>query len=158
MPTSLTFPPFATDPDAVDPADVPHHTLPTGARIPALGLGTFGSDRYANDEIARAVFDAATLGSRHFDCASVYGNEAEIGMALRAIQTGVPATLPPATPNSKYRRSPRPDPRRRVPEMGHRTRPGSHSLLRQAPPLSQRSASRRQRAAFGGGHDRTGKN
>ncbi len=62
MPTSPMFPPFATDPDAVDPAAVPHHTLPTGALIPALGLGTFGSDRYTNAEIARAVFDAATLG------------------------------------------------------------------------------------------------
>ncbi len=90
MPTSLTFPPFATGSDAVDPAAVPHRTLPTGARLPSLGLGTFGSDRYTNDEIARAVFDAATLGYRHFDCASVYGNEPEIGAALRAIQTAVP--------------------------------------------------------------------
>lgn len=90
MPDSLTFPPFVPDPTGVDPAAIPHNTLPTGSRIPALGLGTFGSDRYTNDEIARAVFDAATLGYRHFDCASVYGNEAEIGAALRAIQTGVP--------------------------------------------------------------------
>ena len=90
MSLPLLFPPFAPDPDGIVPATVPHHTLPTGARIPSLGLGTFGSDRYASDEIARAVFDAATLGYRHFDCASVYGNEPEIGAALRAIQTGVP--------------------------------------------------------------------
>lgn len=90
MLTAPEFPAFAPDPAGVDPAAIPHRTLPTGAQIPALGLGTFGSDRYANDEIARAVFDAATLGYRHFDCASVYGNEPEIGAALRAIQTGVP--------------------------------------------------------------------
>ncbi len=50
--------------------------------MPAIGLGTFGSDHVRAAEIAAAVRYAATVGYRHFDCASVYGNEAEIGAAL----------------------------------------------------------------------------
>ena len=53
--------------------------------MPALGLGTFGSDRYSGQEIAQAVVGAAQAGYRHFDCASVYGNEAEVGAALRTV-------------------------------------------------------------------------
>ncbi len=40
---------------AVDPALVPQRTLYTGARMPAIGLGTFGSDHVTADEIAAAV-------------------------------------------------------------------------------------------------------
>jgi alcohol dehydrogenase (NADP+) len=72
--------------DGVDPSAVPTRTLYTGARIPAIGLGTFGSDRYSGEEIAQAVLGAAAVGYRHFDCASVYGNEAQIGESLDTIQ------------------------------------------------------------------------
>ena len=41
--------------DTVDPARVPRRTLYTGARMPAIGLGTFGSDHVSPDEIAAAV-------------------------------------------------------------------------------------------------------
>jgi diketogulonate reductase-like aldo/keto reductase len=76
--------------EGVDPAQVPYRTLYTGAKIPAVGLGTFGSDRYSGDEIAAAVRDAISLGYRHIDCASVYGNEAKIGAALKqAMADGV---------------------------------------------------------------------
>jgi diketogulonate reductase-like aldo/keto reductase len=75
-------------PDGVDPAKVPTRTLSTGARIPILGLGTFGSDRFSGERIAAAVLEAASLGYRHFDCASVYGNEHFIGRSLRAIREG----------------------------------------------------------------------
>jgi alcohol dehydrogenase (NADP+) len=75
----------------VDPRLVPKRKLHTGALMPAIGLGTFGSDHATADEIAAAVKDAASLGYRHFDCASVYGNEDRIGAALReAIQSGIP--------------------------------------------------------------------
>ena len=72
-----------TAPDAVDPQAVPRRTLYTGAKIPVLGLGTFGSDRFTGEQIAEAVLGAAAVGYRHFDCASVYGNEPEIGHSLR---------------------------------------------------------------------------
>ena len=69
----------------VDPALVPQRTLHTGAQIPAIGLGTFGSDHVTAREVAAAVEGAAEVGYRHFDCASVYGNEPEIGYALEQV-------------------------------------------------------------------------
>jgi len=50
--------------------------------MPAIGLGTFGSDHVTAAEIAAAVKGAASVGYRHLDCASVYGNEGSIGAAL----------------------------------------------------------------------------
>ena len=59
--------------------------LNNGTKIPVVGMGTFGSDKYGPEEIANAVVEAAKMGYRHFDCASVYGNEREIGEAFRKI-------------------------------------------------------------------------
>lgn len=70
---------------AIDLALVPRRRLYTGARMPAIGLGTFGSDHVSAKEVAEAVKGAAAIGYRHFDCASVYGNEKEIGAALKDI-------------------------------------------------------------------------
>jgi diketogulonate reductase-like aldo/keto reductase len=56
--------------------------------MPAIGLGTFGSDHTTADEIAQAVVGAAEVGYRHFDCAAVYANEREIGAALQAVLAG----------------------------------------------------------------------
>jgi alcohol dehydrogenase (NADP+) len=59
--------------------------------MPAIGLGTFGSDHVTAEEIASAVKGAAQVGYRHFDCASVYRNEDRIGSALREIvASGIP--------------------------------------------------------------------
>lgn len=69
----------------VDPADVPQKTLYTGARMPAVGLGTFGPDQGTPDQIAQAVLGAAAVGYRHFDCASIYGNEIHVGAALQKV-------------------------------------------------------------------------
>ena len=75
----------------VDPATVPQKILGSGAAMPAIGLGTFGSDNYTAAQIADAVRGAAFAGYRHFDCASVYGNEAEVGEALHGVmQSGIP--------------------------------------------------------------------
>ena len=84
MPNS-TFP---IAPDGVDAALVPTRTLASGAQIPAIGLGTFGSDQVSGAHIAAAVAEAAELGYRHFDCASVYGNEDLIGATLRSLING----------------------------------------------------------------------
>ncbi len=76
--------------DGVDPARVPYQTLYTGARIPAVGIGTFGSDRFSGDEVAAAVLGAISVGYRHIDCAAVYGNEHLIGGGLqKAIEGGI---------------------------------------------------------------------
>jgi diketogulonate reductase-like aldo/keto reductase len=53
--------------------------------MPGIGLGTFGSDHVSPSRVAAAVKEAAALGYRHFDCASVYGNEAAIGESFRAL-------------------------------------------------------------------------
>ncbi len=70
---------------AVDPALVPKKRLASGAEIPVVGLGTFGSDHVDAETVANAVRGAAEVGYRHFDCASVYGNEAEVGRALQDV-------------------------------------------------------------------------
>jgi len=79
---------FRIAPDGLDPRAVPKVRLDSGALLPAVGLGTFGSDHVAKEEVARAVLGAASVGYRHFDCAAVYGNEKEIGEALLAVERG----------------------------------------------------------------------
>lgn len=79
---------FVTDSDGVDPKLVPQRVLADGTKIPAIGLGTFGSDRFPGEEIAEAVLGAAAVGYRHFDCASIYGNEHLIGHSLHELLHG----------------------------------------------------------------------
>jgi diketogulonate reductase-like aldo/keto reductase len=67
---------------------VPFKTLYTGAKMPAIGLGTFGSDKYSGDQVAEAVLGAVEIGYRHIDCASVYGNEDMVGKSLEQIVRG----------------------------------------------------------------------
>ena len=72
----------------VDPTLVPCRTLSSGAKMPALGLGTFGSDHVSHSAVADAVKYAASIGYRHFDCASVYGNENQIGKVFKDLFQG----------------------------------------------------------------------
>ncbi len=57
-----------------------------GTEIPRLGLGVFRSGR--GDEIRQAVLWALEAGYRHIDTARIYGNEADVGAALR--ESGLP--------------------------------------------------------------------
>jgi alcohol dehydrogenase (NADP+) len=70
--------------DRIDPAATPQVTLRDGEKIPCIGMGTFGSDKYGPALIAGAVAGALRYGYRLFDCASVYSNEDLIGEAFEA--------------------------------------------------------------------------
>lgn len=61
-------------------------TLNNGVSIPVLGLGVFQADR--GEETRQAVRWALAAGYRHIDTAKIYGNEADVGAALR--DSGVP--------------------------------------------------------------------
>ncbi|MFO7679958.1 MAG: aldo/keto reductase [Chloroflexota bacterium] len=71
--------------EGIDPATVPQRTTYTGAAIPAVGIGTFGSDRFSAQDIATAVLGAISVGYRHIDCAAVYGNEQLIGKTFQTV-------------------------------------------------------------------------
>ncbi len=68
--------------EPIDPSLVPKVTLPSGAVMPGIGIGTFGSDHVPHAEVADAVDAAISIGYRHVDCAAVYDNEAQIGSTL----------------------------------------------------------------------------
>ena len=72
-------------PDGVEPSTIPFKTLYTGDKIPAIGLGTFGSDYVSAEEVAQAVREGILLGYRHIDCASVYSNEHAVGHVLHEL-------------------------------------------------------------------------
>ncbi|HZN92999.1 MAG TPA: aldo/keto reductase, partial [Myxococcales bacterium] len=60
--------------------------LSGGVEIPRVGLGVFQSAR--GEETRRAVSEALRLGYRHIDTARIYGNEGDVGAAVR--ESGVP--------------------------------------------------------------------
>ncbi len=62
---------------------IPYKTFSNGDRMPGIGIGTFGSDSYSPAQVAEAVAGSIEVGYRHIDCASVYGNELEVGTAIR---------------------------------------------------------------------------
>lgn len=85
-----------------------HITLNNGLTMPILGLGCYQLQGKAGE---RAILDAAELGYRLFDTAQMYGNEKEVGHALR--QSGVPREelfvttkiYPPSTSYAKAKAS-----------------------------------------------------
>jgi 2,5-diketo-D-gluconate reductase A len=58
----------------------PSFTLNNGVQIPAVGFGVFQTPP---DETVTAVQTALEVGYRHIDTAAAYGNERQVGEALR---------------------------------------------------------------------------
>ncbi len=61
--------------------DVPNITLNNGVEIPQLGFGVF---QIEPAETKDATLAALEVGYRHIDTAEMYGNEKEVGEAVRA--------------------------------------------------------------------------
>lgn len=74
--------------DRVDASRLPARRLFTGAAMPAIGIGTFGNDRYSPAQIAESIVVGLSVGYRFVDCAAVYGNEKEVGAALALATRG----------------------------------------------------------------------
>lgn len=75
---------LSNEEEVVDPKVVPKVTLPSGEKVPCMGMGTFGSDRVSAEEVSEAVAGAIRSGYRMFDCAACYGNEHQIGEVFKA--------------------------------------------------------------------------
>lgn len=74
----------------VEQSAIPRRALKDGTTVPAVGLGTFGSDKYSAEQISAAVYGGIQAGYRLIDCASVYQNEDQIGEVLsRAQKDGI---------------------------------------------------------------------
>lgn len=74
----------------IDVNTVPTVRLSSGEEIPAMGMGTFGSDKYSARQVSEAVYGAICSGYRMLDCASVYQNEDQIGHVIgRVLQEKV---------------------------------------------------------------------
>ncbi|PPQ65906.1 hypothetical protein CVT26_000926 [Gymnopilus dilepis] len=58
-----------------------HYTLPSGDKIPSVALGVW---RASPGEVGRAVKAALKVGYRHIDGAWIYGNEVEVGDAIKS--------------------------------------------------------------------------
>lgn len=59
---------------------IPHYTLNNGVQIPVIGFGVFQTPPA---ETVAAVVAALEAGYRHIDTAAAYGNEREVGEAVR---------------------------------------------------------------------------
>jgi 2,5-diketo-D-gluconate reductase A len=64
---------------------VPTLTLNNGVEIPQLGFGVF---QIPPSETVEATASALEIGYRHIDTAQMYGNEREVGLAVR--ESGIP--------------------------------------------------------------------
>lgn len=62
------------------PAPETHITLPSGDRMPSIGLGCWQSPK---EELVKAVQHALQVGYRHIDGATIYGNEESLGEGIR---------------------------------------------------------------------------
>ncbi len=76
--------------EMIEQSRIPRRRLYTGETIPAVGLGTFGSDKYNADQVSEAVYGGIQAGYRLIDCAAVYQNEDQIGQVIKkAVDEGI---------------------------------------------------------------------
>jgi 2,5-diketo-D-gluconate reductase A len=66
-------------------ASVPTITLNNGVEIPQLGFGVY---QIKPEDTVKATTSALEIGYRHIDTAQMYGNEREVGLAVR--ESGIP--------------------------------------------------------------------
>jgi len=59
---------------------IPRYTLNNGVQMPALGFGVFQAEP---EQTVAAVSTALEIGYRHIDTAAGYGNERQVGEAIR---------------------------------------------------------------------------
>lgn len=64
---------------------IPTYKLRSNYEIPVLGLGTW---ELLGEKCRKAVIKALELGYKHIDTAEIYGNESEIGEAIRGFSRG----------------------------------------------------------------------
>ncbi|KAI0058405.1 Aldo/keto reductase [Artomyces pyxidatus] len=69
-------------------ADIPAFTLNDGTKMPAVGMGCWMGGFGGGARVSAMVKKALEVGYRHFDTASGYGNEEQVGAALR--ESGIP--------------------------------------------------------------------
>ncbi|NP_001087453.1 aldo-keto reductase family 1, member C1 L homeolog [Xenopus laevis] len=58
--------------------------LNDGHKMPVLGFGTYAPEKFPKNMAEEGVKVAIDVGYRHIDCAFIYGNEVEVGRAIRA--------------------------------------------------------------------------
>ncbi|XP_075131482.1 aldo-keto reductase family 1 member C1-like isoform X1 [Leptodactylus fuscus] len=61
----------------------PYVVLNDGHRMPVLGFGTYSPPPYTKEQAGESTKVAIEVGYRHIDCAITYGNEEEVGKAIR---------------------------------------------------------------------------
>ncbi|KAF5380724.1 hypothetical protein D9757_007096 [Collybiopsis confluens] len=69
-------------------ADIPHFSLSDGTMIPSVGLGCWMGVPGGAERVYEMCRKAIIVGYRHFDTASGYANEKEVGRAIR--DSGIP--------------------------------------------------------------------
>ena len=66
----------------LDTSSLPEGFQVQGCFIPAVGLGTFQGE-HGNSLVKESVATALRKGYRHVDTAAAYGNEKEVGDAIK---------------------------------------------------------------------------
>ncbi|XP_075458663.1 aldo-keto reductase family 1 member C3-like [Ascaphus truei] len=55
-----------------------------GHKIPVIGFGTYAPEKFPKSLAEKGTKVAIEVGYRHIDCAFIYGNEPEVGRAIKA--------------------------------------------------------------------------